>query len=171
MVNTLQTMNTKGSLNGTRLWGLKVDAKYVSGLIDMHRLNCLVWEEPGTFGEVITLIDYEMSCLMPRGVDLGGIFFYFVIDISKESWLRGFPCEAIRREYVQSHTDEVAKLNFIKLDQDGLDSVDHVLMEAEFYSMLFSMYFVTFLMQPNEYVIKCGVVVQFAVRILISLIC
>lgn len=149
----------------------KISARYVFGIGDMNRLNTLVRDKPDTFGEVVTLIDYEAGGLMPRGLDLGQIFVFWVVEITSGTGLSGleYPSEDIRREYVQSYIDEVAKLNCVELDKDGLDSVDHILMEADLYSMLFSMFVVTFLLQPCEYAIESGLMVPFAVRI--SIVC
>ena len=125
-----------------------VGGRKVLTLWDAHNNNVLVRDEPDIHGHRATLIDYETSCWSRRGHDIGNYWNFWRIDIEQKenSFISKtpFPSEAVRRQFVADYLEEVAKVADFELDHDGLDSVDHVLIEAE----VSSLHALHFMMMP-----------------------
>lgn len=105
---------------------------------DLNRLNCLVRETPDKFNELITLIDFEFFGFGPRACDLAAHFTNWMFDLSKTN-NQGIelPSPEIRRQYCKVYLKEINKLSAgIKFDKFGLDSVDHLVEETEFFMMM-----------------------------------
>lgn len=132
----------------------QIGGRHVFCSSDMNRLNCLIRDEPDKFGEIVTLIDYELSSFSNRGLDIGNHFNWYIIDITAKTRLSGmeYPDEQRRHEFVTTYLEEAKKENYYdKFDEYGLDSVDQVLKEAEFYGMIYAYFFVAFMLKPNKY--------------------
>ena len=130
----------------------KVGGRLVSVHGDLHKSNILVRDEPDSFNERVTLIDYELAATDVRGRDFGDFFplkifelndgkFNIVCDYPDEEWRKAFITEYLRI------TKELAEFKF---DEHGLDSVDHVMMEADFFFLPFRLRAIVFVMKQNE---------------------
>lgn len=121
-------------------WAKSIEKKIGSRIVtckgDLVKHNILVLEEPDIFGERIVIIDYERAAREYRGRDIGEVFamrqyemidgiFTLVCDYPKEEW---------RRTFIEKYLNETKTLGYFEWD-DVLDSVDHVLMEAEFFGL------------------------------------
>ena len=117
---------------------------------DMNRLNCLIRDKPDQFDEIVTLIDYEFSSTNYRGSDLGGHFGYWIMDFNQANFRSSLtmPSETIRREYAEAYLDETRKISTRKLD-DEIDSVEHILLEAEFYGLSVMLLFLAWILEPE----------------------
>ena len=106
---------------------------------DMKMDNCLVRNTPDKLGERIVLIDYEISSMNPRGSDIGHHFAMWTIDFTNKggSFMSkyDYPSEDMRREFVIEYLKETKKVADYELEENGLDSVDHVMMEADFFGL------------------------------------
>ena len=116
-----------------------VATRNVVALYDMNRLNCLVREQVDSFGEKVTLIDYELGMFTTRGHDLANHFIWWTVDVSNvDDEFRSeldYPSDDVRRQYVVDYLGETSKSS-LKLDIDGIDSIDHVLMEVDIHGLI-----------------------------------
>lgn len=114
-----------------------INSRNVNCTKDMNRLNCLVRETPDSFNELITLIDYEFVGSAPRASDFAAHFAHWMLDLTKPD-LQGIdlPSEEIRIEYCVEYLKELKKVAFEKFDEDGLDSLDNLINEVEFYLLV-----------------------------------
>lgn len=103
---------------------------------DLVKHNILVLDELNKFGERIMIIDYERTAREYRGRDIGELFamrqyemingiFTLVSEYPKEEW---------RRNFIQEYLNETKGLGYFEWDE-VLDSIEHVLMEAEFFGL------------------------------------
>lgn len=91
------------------------------------------------FNDRLVLIDYEFSGYNYRGIDLGNHFGMKFFDFGSSCFVTGYPypSEAFRRRFLSCYLNEVKACNqetgiFADWDDNGIDSIDHVVMEAEF---------------------------------------
>lgn len=120
----------------------KVKSRVVLCNVDCNWLNCLIRNETDQFGERVTLIDYEYAQNYRRGFDFGFHFCSWVMDLGvAKDHLSGLdhPIQEIRRQYVEAYLIEFAKSSKVKLDSK-LDSVDHMMMEIDFYELFFTVF-------------------------------
>jgi len=119
---------------------------------DINKNNILVRDEPDKFGERVMMIDYELCARDYRGRDIGQIFVtkIFEMDDGYFDKISDYPDEAWRRLFITEYLKETKTLNYFEWD-DKLDSVDHVLMEADFF-MFHSIQMITgfFLNQKDD---------------------
>lgn len=111
-----------------------VNGRIVTISGDLNKNNILVRDEPDTFGERVMMIDYELTARDYRGRDLGQIFVFKAIEVI-DGWFRiscDYPDENWRRSLVSAYLKETKKLNYFEWDEN-LDTVEHVLMEADFF--------------------------------------
>lgn len=119
-------------------WLKKVENE-VSGRIvtisgDINKNNILVRDEPDKFGERVMMIDYELCARDYRGRDIGQIFVMKLLEMEDGYFYIScdYPDEAWRRLFITEYLKESKALNYFEWDEK-LDSVDHVLMEADFF--------------------------------------
>lgn len=97
----------------------------------------LVRETPDALGEKIMIIDYELSSYNPRGLDIGHhmIMWLLTPDLKTFDFLGklDYPDEDIRREFVEEYMRETRKL--VEYEFEEFDSVEHVMMETDFFQM------------------------------------
>lgn len=111
----------------------------VLSLFDMNFLNCLVWKSPPRGKLRVTLIDYELVGYRPRGFDLSNHLFHRMVDVKDPRDKRSgepYPSEQERRTFIQRYLDEIKLLGCPDFDENGLDSVDHILCETELCGLL-----------------------------------
>ena len=98
-----------------------------------------------SLNERLVLIDYEFSGYNYRGIDLGNHFCMKVFDFGSSNFITrySYPCQEFRRRFITTYLNEVKKCNeesektlYPDWDDLGMDSIDHVLMEAEFGSLV-----------------------------------
>lgn len=83
----------------------------------------------------LLLVDYEFSGYNYRGVDIGNHFGMRVFDFGSTAFITGlpYPSETVRRSFIRSYIKQVRDLRaFDDWDEHGLDSEEHILLEAEF---------------------------------------
>ena len=132
--------------------GQKVKTRQVLCTNDMNTANALIREEVDTFGELVTLVDYEFASMNPRGKDLGNHFLFHTLDVDSPTFLsdHDHPSEDFRRQIISDYLEAAKKFNTDgNWDEDGLDSVEHVLLEAEYGLMQKSLYFIGFVLEPK----------------------
>lgn len=101
---------------------------------DINKNNILVRDKPDKFGERVMMIDYELTTRDYRGRDLGQLFIFRIFEMVDGlfSLIGDYPDESWRRLIITEYLKETRKLNYFDWDEK-LDSVDHVLMEADFF--------------------------------------
>jgi len=111
-----------------------VNGRIVTTSGDVNNNNILVRDVPDKFGERVMMIDYELTALDYRGRDLGQHFITKGIQMvdGMFSISCDYPDESWRRLLITEYLKETKKLNYFEWDEK-LDSVDHVLMEADFF--------------------------------------
>jgi len=129
----------------------KVKSRKVFCIVDMNKLNCLIRDEPDAYGESVTLIDYEASSYGPRGYDIGGHYNHWLVDLTKEKFLSGvdYPSTELRREYCANYLKMSKQVSSEKYDPE-IDSVECLLMESEFYSLVQLQSFTSFILMSAE---------------------
>ena len=83
----------------------------------------------------LLLIDCEFSGYSYRGFDIGNAFCMRKFDFAGEKFLSGYeyPDVADRRLFIQAYQEDMRRSGFHSdWDEDGIDSIDHILMESEF---------------------------------------
>ena len=102
----------------------------------------------------LVLIDYETCCFVWRGSDIGQHFHDRTVDVTAmtgeidpKSSLE-YPTEDERRYFIQEYLDEVEKLGTYQIDPE-LDSVETLLIEAEYFGLLWNMVFLMWLVRDH----------------------
>ena len=101
---------------------------------DTNFQNCLIrnhWRDHDTR---TVLIDYEYSMHAPRGIDIGGHFFFRMIDLKADGDKTSgcdFPFENERRLFAKSYLEEKKRLDPLSLNPSQGDTVEHLLEEAD----------------------------------------
>lgn len=117
----------------------KVGGRLVLCHGDLNKNNILVRDHHrDRFGERIMLIDYELAAIDYRGVDLASLLLgrmYEMKDDGAFDLVCEWPDDNYRRMIVIEYLNETKKLNYFSFDETGLDSVDHVMMEVDFFVM------------------------------------
>ena len=149
--NYVVNFNWQDAYEFMREYERKVNGRITVTAWDVNRCNCLVREELDTFGERVTLIDMEFAGYNQRGLDLGGHFSHWTMDMKAPDFISGlsYPELSIRRQFVKDYLDQCEHEGF-DINRDGQDSIEHVLMEAEFYGMMNSLFVALFFVQPSE---------------------
>lgn len=106
---------------------------------DANRSNIIVKGSPpdldaADLDQRLLLIDCEFSGYSYRGQDIGNAFCMRKFDFAGEKFISGYeyPDEDDRRQYVEAYVEEMRNSgHYSDWDEDGIDSVDHILMEAE----------------------------------------
>ena len=137
-----------------------IKTRVVFSLNDLNRANCIVREGPGTETmdelDKVIIIDYEFCSFCWRGSDIGQHFHNRTVDVSKmasgeleyQSGLK-YPSEEERRYFIQEYLDEVHKLGTYQMDAE-LDSVETVLIEAEFFGLLWNVFFIMWMVRDRN---------------------
>lgn len=116
----------------------KVGGRIVLCHGDLNKNNILIRDAPDQFNERVMLIDYELAATDYRGCDLAGVLLARTVEASDDGCFRqvcGWPDEEYRRMVVTEYLKETKKLNYFDFDDNGIDSVDHVMMEIDFFAM------------------------------------
>ena len=110
----------------------KVKTRVVFCHNDLNRSNVL-FRLDGADDQILP-IDYEFSGYNYRGSDIGNYFCMRYFDFGAEKFITGldYPDEETRRSFVQAYIDGIRKNHhYDDFDEDSLDSIDHILLEAE----------------------------------------
>ncbi|XP_037051721.1 choline/ethanolamine kinase-like isoform X2 [Bradysia coprophila] len=133
-VSTFEDFDVRSEIQ----WLKKLE-KLVSGRIvtisgDLNKNNILVRDEPDKFGERVMMIDYELAARDYRGRDIGQVFTTKLLEMNDGvfSVVSKYPDETWRRTFVTEYLKQTKSLNYFEWDEK-LDSVDHVLMEGDFF--------------------------------------
>ena len=134
----------------------KIRTRVVFSHNDMNRANFMI--NPSKSGDdKLTFLDFESCGYNHRGCDIGQHFKFRSIDVNMYTEGKSacdsaipYPSEEERRHFVRSYL-EVAKQSYESVD-DSLDSEDHVLLEAEFFGGLYTLYFTSAMFNTVE---KC----------------
>ena len=114
---------------------------------DMNRANCLVREDREDPNDKIMLIDYEFASYGYRGNDIGMHFSNRTMDVQQiqNSFKSGleFPTIEERLHFIRAYKDEIRQMDAYELDEseNGTDSDTNMLIEANYYVLTFSMFF------------------------------
>lgn len=124
---------------------------------DLNKNNILVRDTPDKFDEHIMLIDYELAATDYRGIDLAGLLLGRMFEMKDDGYFEivcEWPDDDYRRMMVTEYLNETKKLNYFEFDENGVDSVEHVLMEMDFFVMYGLQLFKGFFkrMPNNEFV-------------------
>lgn len=106
------------------------------GLVNMdtNYLNVLVREEVKAGEHPIVLIDYEMAYYGPRAYDIAGHWTSRMITWNdKKNKVNGhkFPPEKERQAFVKEYLKEIERLNPNNFNNNGLDTEEAVMKEAD----------------------------------------
>ena len=120
---------------------------------DMNRANALIRDNPDRYGERVTLVDYELASMNPRGKDLGNHFLMWTIEVNSPDFLSNvdYPSEDYRREIIEYYLEESKKVNKdYKWDDNGRDSIEHLLLESEYFALQAMMFWLSFTLEPKN---------------------
>ncbi|XP_037031603.1 choline kinase alpha-like [Bradysia coprophila] len=137
-----------------RSFETKVGGRQVLCHGDPNKNNILVRDTPDTFNERVMLIDYEMAATDYRGIDLAALFLCKMFEMTDDGVFH-LVCECPDEEYrhmiLTEYLKETKKLNYFEFDANGLDSVDHLMMEVDFFVMYVLEFYKGFFMKmPNS---------------------
>lgn len=115
-------------------------------LNDMNYLNCLVRNNPKDGQLRVVLIDYDLGHYDYRGIDLGIHFFNrrFQVDAKEDKIIPNstFPSKEEKGRFLKIYQDEIKQLNiWDDFDENGIDSVDNLLIESMMGQLQFNLYF------------------------------
>lgn len=120
---------------------------------DLNKNNVLIRDTPDQFNERVMLIDYEAAGTDYRGCDLGSLLLCKMLEMSDDGVFHvvcEWPDEEYRRMIITEYLKETKKLNYFEFDADGIDSVDHLMMEADFFVLYIIQLFIGFFKKmPN----------------------
>ncbi|KAJ6646205.1 Choline kinase alpha [Pseudolycoriella hygida] len=121
-----------------RSFEAKVGGRLVLCHGDLNRNNILYRDTPDQFNERVMLIDYELAATDYRGTDLGLWMMNRMFSMNEDGsfeQVTDWPDINHRRMLVTEYLNETRKLNYFEFDENGIDSIDHVLMEIDFFVM------------------------------------
>ena len=135
---------------------------------DMNAANFMIQHDTRR----IYFLDFEFSAYGSRGHDLGNHFNQRMFDVRNlKTFLsepyREYPTEAERRAFISEYLQETKRLtaNDVRFgfDENGLDSIDNVLMDADFGSLIFAILFSIWFIRDYENLVKLEFVEAFFV--------
>lgn len=100
----------------------------------------------------VLLIDYEMGFWAPRGIDIGSHWVNRMIKwngIDTKVSGHAFPSEDQRTLFVKEYLKELQRINPKRFNEDERDTEQHVMMEADFGVLFFTLFFSTILMKHS----------------------
>lgn len=103
---------------------------------DLSKNNILIRDTPDQFNERVMLIDYELAATDYRGYDLAALLVTKMFEITEDGAFNiicEWPDEKYRRLIFTEYLNETKKLNYFDFDANGIDSVDHLMMEVDFF--------------------------------------
>lgn len=126
---------------------LKMRKNFV--LLDMNYLNCLVRNQPMEDEKRVVLIDYDLAQYNYRGIDLGGHFFNRRFDVTAKGDKMvvtgsSFFSDEHKRRFLTIYQQEIKRLKIWNdFDEDGVDSIDNLLIESAMGKIFVTLYFAT----------------------------
>ena len=126
----------------------KVQSPDVLCTNDMNHMNCLIRDEPDQFGEIVTLVDYELASMNPRGRDLGNHFIMWEYK-ADESESLVYPSEDVRKRIIAKYLAATLEITGRKPIED-IDTVEHLLLESEFYALMWLVQLYSEVLQPKD---------------------
>lgn len=126
---------------------LKMRKNFIS--FDMNYLNCLVRNQPMENEKRAVLIDYDLGQYNYRGIDLGGHFLNRRFDVTAKGddiIIEGssFFSDEHKRRFLTIYQQEIKRLKiWDDFDEDGIDSIDNLLIESTMGAIIISLYFAT----------------------------
>lgn len=114
----------------------KVGGRQVLCHGDLNKNNILVRDTPDQFNERTMLIDYELAGTDYRGCDLAALLVCRIFEMTDDGAFHvvcEWPDETYRRMILTEYLNETRKLNYFEFDANGVDSVDHLMMEVDFF--------------------------------------
>lgn len=116
----------------------KVGGRLVLCHGDLNKNNILVRDTPDKFDERVMLIDYELAGRDYRGCDLAALLVSRTVEMKDDGKFHvvcEWPDDNYRRMIFTEYLNETKKLNYFEFDANGIDSIDHVMMEVDFFVM------------------------------------
>lgn len=126
----------------------KVGGRLVLCHGDLNKNNILVRDTSDSFNERIMLIDYELAAIDYRGCDLAALLLGRMHEMDANAAfvpVCEWPDENYRRLIVGEYLKETRKLNYFKFDANGVDSVEHVMMEVDFFKLYVLQFYLGFM--------------------------
>ncbi|KAI1299622.1 Choline kinase alpha [Halotydeus destructor] len=125
---------------------LKIKTRRVLSHGDLNRANVLIADKYDDPDDRLVLIDYEFTSYSCRGIDIGLHFLQRTVDVTQlhnnfKSGLE-YPSIEERKHFIRAYNDEIRRSGAYDLDEseNGLDNVDEMLIEAEFFVLMFSLF-------------------------------
>lgn len=124
-------------------------------LNDMNYLNCLVKNNRKNGELRVMLIDYDLSHYGYRGIDIGIHFFNRRFQLeNKENKIipnSTFPTLEEKKRFLEIYRDEIKRLNvWNDFDENGIDSVDNLLIESIIGQLQYTLYFGIYMMAKPD---------------------
>ncbi|XP_037049449.1 choline kinase alpha-like [Bradysia coprophila] len=115
----------------------KVGGRIVLCHGDLNKNNILIRDTPDQFNERVMLIDYELCATDYRACDIAGVLLARMVEAKDGCFEKvcDWPDVEYRRMVIAEYLNETKKLNYFEFDATGVDSVDHVMMEVDFFAM------------------------------------
>lgn len=150
-VTNFEKFSIKSEVDWLRKMEDKVGGRIVTISGDINKNNVLVRDEPDEFGERAMMIDYELCARDFRGRDIGQMFLAKIMETIDGFFTIAcdYPDEPWRRSFITEYLKQTKSLNYFEWDEK-LDSVDHVLMEAEFFMFHGVVMFLGFFLNVKE---------------------
>ena len=132
----------------------RIKSKVVLSQNDTNRANFMINRKvtPVT-PDAIRILDYEFIGYNYRGSDLGSHFQNRRLDVAE--FIQGkfgtflpYPSREDRRSFLKSYLETCHELG-VQLDPE-IDTVDHLLLEAEFYAGVHELFFFSFMVSEHE---------------------
>ncbi|KAG4067963.1 hypothetical protein HA402_010649 [Bradysia odoriphaga] len=133
-ISAFEEFDVSSEIQWLRTVESAVNGRIVTISGDINKNNILIRDEPDKFGERVMIIDYEICSRDFRGRDIGMVFAAKQIEMNDGYWFisSDYPDDAWRRSFVTEYLKQTKLLSYFEWD-DKLDSVDHVLMEGDFF--------------------------------------
>ena len=130
----------------------KIGGRFVSVHGDLYKSNILVRDEADTLNEKVTLIDYELAATDYRGRDFGDWFPFKIFELKDGKFVKvcEYPEEMWRKTFITEYLRIAKELAEYEFDEQGLDSVEHVMMEADFFTFPCLVRSISFFIKQKE---------------------
>ena len=151
-VSWIRDFDFQYEINWLRRVEQRISGRLVSCHGDFNKNNILIRDKPLISGDRVVIIDYESISRHYRGKDFGTLFFFAMFEMVNNDFKEYFDYPSLewRKTFLSEYIKEYQKLKNIDLDTNGLDSIDHLLFEADFYAMYTPLFIFSIVLKQDK---------------------
>lgn len=136
---TLETRDLLTEMQWIRTAALRVNSPVVFSHCDLNRRNILVTNratDANTDDPDIYLIDFDWSCYMFRGADIGDYFINYCYDREMDFGGGPFPTDPQMEVFVDAYIAEMTRLSGDSYAKQAMNSRQTIIKEAKVFALM-----------------------------------